>query len=397
MLYLSKPSRARASGPKVEALLRKVRSAQVLQFVDDNPRAELEPYGLQNAEMQLVLGRGTNDVLVVQFGKSPTNDPTTVYARLMKHTNIVTVSREVLTALQISHGDLRDLHLLSFNPEQVDSIKVAGEDPFLLKRQTNGWLVTEPQIIPADAELVKEWLQRLQHLEGSIEKDVVTDYAAYGLAPAAREYLLHNTVTNSGVLTNHLLAQLAIGTRRDNKVFARGADESVYAVTNSEIDRLPSAAWQLRDRRVWTFTTNQVVRVEIEHRGYTRQLVRSPAGEWSLAPGSQGIFNTLPVEEMMFRLGELRAIAWVARGEEHKTRYGFPGGPEQLKLAVEIKGQDKPRQLKLEFSSMTPAPYPYALATVDGQSWIFEFPSPLFYQLLHHLGNRPLATAEAPK
>jgi hypothetical protein len=120
VLYLSKPTRARASVPKVEALVRKVQAAQAVQFVTDDPRADLDAYGLRPAEAELVLGLGTNDLQVVQFGKSPTNDPTVVYARRMAQMNIVLAPRSVLEALQTSHAELRDRHLLSFSSTAVD-------------------------------------------------------------------------------------------------------------------------------------------------------------------------------------------------------------------------------------------------------------------------------------
>ncbi len=405
LLYLSKPAPgprtskaddyARASVPKVEGLMRKVQTAQIAQFVTDDPRAELEPFGLQPPEAELAFGQGTNDLVVVQFGKSPTNDPALVYARRLSQTNIVLVPKPLLEALQVSQAELRDRHLLSFVPAAVDTIEVTGDEPFSLRRQTNGlWMMAEPQPQLADAEVVRDWLNQLGALEGTVEKDVVTDLAPYGLAPPARQYLLKTTVTNAnGSLTNRLLAQLDLGARREEKVFAHGVDESVYSIGAAEFERLPTAAWQLRDRRVWTFTTNQVTRVSVTDRGYTRQLVRNSSGEWSLAPGSQGVINTLAVEEMMLRLGELTAVSWTARGEDNRTRYGFLG--QSLKLAIELKVGDKTRTLNLEFSGRPPSPYPYALATLDGQSWIFEFPLKLYYELIHYLGNPPPAARAA--
>lgn len=390
VLYLSKPTRARASVPKVEALIRKVASAQTLQFVTDDPRADLDAFGLRPPEAELVLGLGTNDLQVVQFGKSLTNDPAVVYARRLAQTNIVLVPRNVLEALQTSHAELRDRHLLSFAPAAVDAIEVFADTRFTVRKQTNNlWFVTEPEFLPADAELVRGWLNQLSFLEGQVEKDVVTDFAPYGLASPARKYILRAATTNAfGAHTNRILAQLDVGDRRDKSIFARGGEESVYTLPAATFDRLPAAAWQLRDRRVWSFSTSQVSRLTIQHRGYTRQILRSPTGEWSLAPGSQGIINTFAIEEMMFRLGDLRAVSWVARGDEARSQYGFTDTSH--KLMIELRLLDKLRVLAVEFSSRPPAPYPYALAAVDGQSWIFEFPPQLFSEISAYLSNPPV-------
>jgi hypothetical protein len=395
VLYLSKPTRARASVPKVEALIRKVQGAHALQFVTDDPRADLDAYGLRTPEAELVLGLGTNDLQTVQFGTSPTNDPAVVYARRMAQNNIVLVPRNVLEALQTSHAELRDRHVLAFPFAAVDSIEIRGEQSFSVRKQTNNlWFVTEPEFMPADAELVRDWLNRLNFLEGQVEKDVVTDFAPYGLAAPSRQYILKASTTNAlGGATNRVVAQLDLGARRENVVFARGGEDTVYTLPAQTFDRLPVAAWQLRDRRVWSFSTNQVSRLTIQHRGYTRQVLRSPTGEWSLAPGSQGIINTFAIEELMFRLGDLRAISWVARGDENRQQYGF--ADDGYKLTIELRLPDKLRVLSVEFGSRRPLPYPYALASVDGQSWIFEFPPELYSQISNYLSNPPVSAGPA--
>jgi len=395
VLYLSKPTRARASVPKVEALVRKVQAAQALQFVTDDPRADVDAFGLRTPEAELVLGLGTNDLQVVQFGKSPTNDPTVVYARRMAQMNIVLAPRSVLEALQTSHAELRDRHVLSFPVAAIDAIDVRGEQNFSVRKQTNNlWFVTEPEFMPADTDLLRDWLNRLSFVEGHVEKDVVTDFAPYGLATPARQYILKGSATNVlGALTNRVVAQLDLGAQREKQIFARsGGEDTVYALPAPTFDRLPSAPWQLRDRRVWSFSTNQISRVTIQHRGYSRQVLRSPTGEWSLAPGSQGIINTFAVEEMMYRLGDLRAVSWVARGDENRAEYGF--NDTGHKLMIELRLADRLRVLSVEFSSRPPAPYPYALASVDGQSWIFEFPPELFSQISAYLSNPALTAGQ---
>src|SRR5262249_4343145 len=159
------------------------------------------------------------------------------------------------------------------------------------------WTIEGADNALADAGTVREFLDFLSRLEGNVEKDVVTDFGSYGLAPPFRQYVLQNVTTNgNGGPTNRVVAQLDIGARQEQTVLARRAGEhAVYAVPLGDYEQLPAHAWQLRDRRVWTFTTNQIARVNIRHRGYTRQLVRTGPAEWALAPGSSGVVNPLAV------------------------------------------------------------------------------------------------------
>jgi len=394
--YLTKPQPVRASRPKVEALLLELQGPRVAQFYTDDPRAELEPLGLQPPEAELAFGNGTNDVLVVQFGKSPGTNQSLVFARRLAQTNIVLVPRTVLDAVLTPSTELRDRHLFSFTPAELDTIEVAGLEKFTLHRETNGtWTAAEPQPALADTDLMHDWLNDLDRLEGTVEKDVVTDFSAYALEPPARQYTLKSAVTNAdGIVTNRVLSRLDIGGRQQDKIFVRRVDEtSVYSITVADFDRLPAAAWQLRDRRVWAFTTNQISRVTVRDKGSTRTIDRTSTGQWKFAPGSQGILDDrqFALEETMFRLGELRAAVWVAKGDENRARYGFTD--DGYKLTIELKNGDKLSTLTLEFGNVAPSQYHYALANVDGQSWIFELPLGLYFQLMRDFSNPPLRAA----
>lgn len=108
-------------------------------------------------------------------------------------------------------------------------------------------------------------------------------------------------------------------------------------------------------------------RLTLRHKGLTRQLIRGFAGDWKFESGSGILNNPFALNETMARLGELRADVWVDRGEGKRQLYGFNDNSD--KLVIELKTGDKPQSLTLEFGER-----PYALAVVDGQTWIFEFP-----------------------
>jgi hypothetical protein len=396
-LVLTKPIGARVDLAKFDALMRKLFTAQVVKFITDSPRVDLEAYGLQTPQAEIVFLSGTNDPYSVQFalqvGTNPTNDPGHVYARRVTTTNIVLVPKTVLEALQISHNDVRDLHLANFQPNAVDAIEVIGTNQlegFAIRRQTNGsWMITEPKAEPADTNAVREWLDALSRLEGAVEKDVVTDFTApYRLNPPFRRYLLKSAITNaSGVAADQLLAELDLGLVQDNKVFARRPDEAtVYSLTRADVSRLPRAAWQLRSRQVWSFTTNQIHRITVRRGGQTKTLQRNPNATWSLVEGTGMISTVNPVlEEIMFRLGELRANAWVDKGDTNRLVFGFTETSDRI--SIELRNGEKPVALVLEFGrpGLSPTQLPYALAETDGQTWIFEFPPTLFFEVVRDL------------
>jgi hypothetical protein len=87
---LARPSH-RADQIAVEQLLRKILQARVAEFISDEARSDLDVYGLQAPEIEVALSYGATTQRV-QFGKSPTNDASRVYARRLAETNIVLVS-----------------------------------------------------------------------------------------------------------------------------------------------------------------------------------------------------------------------------------------------------------------------------------------------------------------
>jgi hypothetical protein len=89
------------------------------------------------------------------------------------------------------------------------------------------------------------------------------------------------------------------------------------------------------------------------------------------------------LDELIFRLGDLRADAWIDQGDESRAIFGFD--PPRRRVAFELKNGDKPRRLALEFGANSPAGWPYALASADGQTWIFEVPQATYSLLMLQL------------
>jgi uncharacterized protein DUF4340 len=396
---MTQPMKARADNPKIEDLLQKLQNLHAGKFVTDDPYADLASFGLQPVELELVVAQGTNNLLSLQFGKNSTNDASLIYARRRDQNSVVLVPKDPLNPWRAQYTDFRDRFLVALPAGTVDTVEARGDAGFTLQWQTNDmWQVIAPENSPADAGLVRELMAGLTGLQiTEFTKDVVTelDFTNYGLAAPARQYILKTGDNNSpAATTNAVIAQLDFGAVRDNKIFVRRADEnSVYAVKVADYQRLPSAGWQLRDRRIWSFTTNEVNRVTIRENGQVRQLLRNGANQWSLAPGSQGIIDDVTmyaIEETIYRLGNLVAAYWVDRGDQNRERYGF--SEKSLQIAIEVKKGDKPQTLSVEFGGDAPSRFPYAAVTLDGQRWTFEFPWLLYQQILRCL-TIPSATA----
>lgn len=377
---------ARADNATVEELLQSLQPLKIDQFVSDDPKADLESFGLQPASLALSFAQASNIVATLQFGKTATNSPNQTYARRSGNNALVTVSKDLAEVWRASTpNSFRDTHLVTFtDAHPIAAIDVRGEDRFSLVRLTNDTWRIQPQNFPADIGLVKDLLVALSGMKVSqFVKDVVpaVDLPTYGLATPVRDYTLKFAPPGSNSdPTNTLIAELQFGTNQEQKIFARRTDESsVYEISPGDFQKLGAASVQFRERRIWDFSETNVDAVTIRDGGKERKMLRKAQYEWTLAPGSQGIIEPLSTEETVRGLCHLAATAWMARGETSRAAFGFTNNHS---ITLELKNGDK---LVMEFGRESPSSFPYGGVTLNGEFWVFEYPLLLCRDALSYL------------
>jgi hypothetical protein len=380
------PLQARADNLRIQDSLQKLQNLRVRQFISDDPRAELEPLGLAPPELELAVGQGTNTLALLQFGRSPTNDPSRVYARRSGQYSIFTVDKEPLSCWRAAVNDFRDSHLLDL-VEPVDSVEVIGQDIFSLQHETNDTWRVLPDNLPADPGNVQDLFTILTAapIIGFV-KDVVNppDLVDFGLSSPLRRFVLSPKANNSSMVASNEVC-FGLSTNQPDKVFAKRTDESsVYAISTNDFARLPVLGWQMRERKLWHFTEDDIAQVTIRQNGKIRQLVRKERFKWSPAAGTQGVVDELPTEETVRGLVQTSAVVWVARGEPDRARFGL--NEKGLQITLELKSGDK---VTIEFGTEAPSTNAYASVTLDGQIWILEFPWMLFRDVLSYLSIPP--------
>jgi hypothetical protein len=385
--HMIRPLAARADSLRITAALQQLRTARVTQFVSDDPKADLAAFGLQPAELDVWLGRGTNYFAAVHAGKNLTENPAQIFVRREDSGTVLATAKESLLPWRGEWHAFLDPQLFELTAP-VAEIEVRGETNsagFTLQSHgSNSWSVVGEKF-PADADNVQAFVRTLASFKVvEFVKDVSTavDLQSRGLAPPARTITLRTVAGD----TNSVLAQLLFGATETNKVFVKRADEDfVYALTTNDFNRLPENGWEFRDRRIWNFSESNVAQVTLHQGGKTRQLLRTGANSWSLAPGSQGIIDPLAVEETVHRLGELAATGWVGRNFPAPEKFGL--NTNNLELAVELKTGEK---RIVDFGGVVPQSQTvFAAVTLDGERWTFVFPAPLCALVAAHLTIPP--------
>ena len=382
----------RADNARIEDGLTKLQTLRVLNFLSEEPKPDLTTLGLSPPELELAFGHGTNNLLLLQFGRSPTNDAAQVYAHRLGQAAIFAVANDLQAPWRTaSINDFRDPHLLTLT-EPVETIEIHGQDVFTITRRTNDTWVVTPGAFPAETAVVKDLLSSLTTLQiVEFVKDVVNppDLPDFGLATPLCEFILRRISTNPVVSSSNLVAaELHFGvlTNQSDKVYAnRAGDSSVYAVTAADFARLPLASWQFRERRIWHFTENDVTGLTICQQGRKHQLIRNAAYKWSIAPGSQGMIrNELAVEETVRGLVQVSAAAWVGHGRPVGDQCGFTADGYQV--CLELRNGEKHT---IRFGGRAPNDFPYAAVTFEGVEWVFEFPWALFRDVQSYLAIPP--------
>jgi hypothetical protein len=376
------PVPARADQAKVDQCLKNLENLRVQNFVSDEPRTDLDRFGLQPAELSFAVFRSNTFLDCIQFGRSPTNEPRLVYTRRSGLDSVVTVPRDLADSWRATANDFRDPHLLTLEAD-VSEAEVQATDSFTLQRGTNGVWRVSPQNFMADADLMKEFFSLLASLRISqFVSDVLTEpeLPAYGLNTPMRRYTLKIAGAKASV-TNRVSLQLNFGTNRQDQVFVRRMDEnSVYAISVGDFNRLPYASWQFRERKLWSFSPDDIARLVLRQNGKERQVVRRGLHQWSLAPGSQGIINDLAVEETAKALTQLSAVSWIARGRDHRARYGFT--EDAHRVTLELKSGAR---FGFELGGEVPSGFRFGGVELDGDFWVFEFPWPLSRDVASYL------------
>lgn len=298
---LVRPLVARANEDQIRRLLTDAADSQVMAFVGDAPNRTGDDFGLSKPVAQMVLKRGTHEVLRLQFGTAPTNAPGEVFVRRSDFGNVVRITNAILESLRRPLAAYRDRRLMpSIAGLQRLEVRAGGE-PFTLERQGTNWWVVSPRRFQADGPWVRETFQRFMRLRiDDYLDDLGADPARYGLAEPVRDYAFFLGASNAAPA---LLTRLSLGVPLGDgrRMAVRRSDEpGIYGIAAGDLQTLPVSATQFRD---WSLNPSNVVQVEIRQQGRTRILKRNAIGRWEGVVAAQGVLPDPAIDEGLHRIG----------------------------------------------------------------------------------------------
>lgn len=384
------PPPKRANSEIIDQLIDFWKKWPVRAFVTDTTNTPLETWGLDKPAIELSLSQGTNQLLSVQFGGLEVKMTNTVYARLPMSDDVVLAESGYLYGLMQHYWTYCDHRMIDpVKEEDIDVIRVTGRESFSLRRRTNeNWHAENEQRTPIDPLLMHHFLETLKGtVAEELEKQVVTDYARYGLDKPSVTYRLFRSVTNaSGQSTNMLIGGIEFGKAEVDRVFARRHDENaVYVVSLGRLRSLPQSLYQIRSRKLWSFQRKNVAGVTVFNDTKTNRFVRrvDAAGDaqWELHVTNRitqiDLLENAAIDEAVRRLSMLEAAAWIDRGTNKFGPYKI--GQHFGGLTIEMATPAN-RKYTVLFGVQPVRRNPFAAYRdpLDGEWVVFEFPAALY-------------------
>ena len=170
--------------------------------------------------------------------------------------------------------------LLSIPDDQFQEIKITKVTGELLnlKRENGKWRMTAPQALPADQDAAGSMVSALANLNADkVVEEKAADLKAYGLD---RPTLDVQIVRKDGK-TDHLL--IGDDTLNGSGAYAKLANDAkvvtVGSFTKTSLDKRPD---DLRDKRLLTFDSDKLSRVELTAKGPAIEFGKNGQNEWQI-------------------------------------------------------------------------------------------------------------------
>src|SRR6266849_5009910 len=187
------PLRVRADRSAVDDMITGLATARMDREIDPNP-AKPADFGLDPPEAEVRLEvKGAAAPLVLRVGsKNPTG--VWVYAREGAKPAVMTMSESVARDTARPVADFRDRSVIAFDRRNLTGLdlEVAGDQVSLAADEPGKWRIVKPRALRADAEVVADFLEKLEGAKAiEFADDAPKTLAPYGLDKLTKVELAH--------------------------------------------------------------------------------------------------------------------------------------------------------------------------------------------------------------
>ncbi len=185
--------------------------------------------------------------------------------------------------------------------QQIE-LKKKNAPVITLDHKNGKWAITAPEAVPADQDAVSTLVSSLNPVTAdSVVEDKPAELSKYGLTTPN----LTVTVKEKNGKTD----QLAFGddVPAGSLVYARSSSSpKVYTVSSSVKSSFEKSVNDLRDKRLLTFDSNQVTRIELVSGKSDIEFGKNNQNDWQILKPKPYRADSFQVEELLRKLGDAK-------------------------------------------------------------------------------------------
>jgi hypothetical protein len=207
---------------------------------------------------------------------------------------------------------------------QVQSIdlKKKGGTSITLQRQNGKWAITAPEALTADQEAVNSLANSLSPVNAdSVVEDKASDLGKYGLTTPSLTVDVHKKDGKT--------EQISFGddVPAGSTVYARvGTDPKIYAVSSSVKTSFDKGPNDLRDKRLLTYDSNQLTRVEVVAGKTDVEFGKNNQNEWRILKPQPNRADNFQVEELLRKLSDAKMDTSTSADDAKKAAGAYASG-----------------------------------------------------------------------
>jgi Domain of unknown function (DUF4340) len=354
------PVNARGDRGPIDETVTSIVTARMDREIDADPKA-LGDFGLDRpaAEATLRLKDGKQIGLVLG-AKSPTG--VWVYAREAGKPAVFVVGDSVLRDTTRPVAEFRDKTVLAFDQKDVTGLEIDMRDTKIALEQADGrWKLTKPRALPADADTVRDFLEKLRAARvKEFAADAPRSLEPFGLDKPVR--LDIQTGRDKDRATKTLLVGRADPAKKG--VFAmRPGESTVMLIPDETWTAVPKNVAVLRDKTIVGFDRDKVTRIEIESPKGAVTLAKE-GDRWKITAPEALAADQVEAGAVLFKLRDLRAQAFLTDDASGIPRYL---AKPTVRVNITEQGASAPRTVLLAPSTEQRGGAASAYAAVAGQ------------------------------
>jgi hypothetical protein len=332
------PEKLAADSSAVSSLLSSLANATIDQVVAQKP-ANLRDFGLDSPSVTLDV---TTDAQPQKFelrlgDETPTSGG--LYAQVEGNPRVVTLASYLKSYLDKKVFDLRDKRVVTVPAGQLQRIEVQvkGKHFTLAKNPEGVWDLILPPAVRADRFVVEGMANRLENLKmASVVAEDKKNLGKYGFG--APELTLK---LGGGGATQTLI----LGKKEGTRYYAvNSALSPVFTLDSDFVSEFEKDPSDLRSKDLFTFSSFEVKRLEVETPSGSRTFVKQPQNKWKQTEPAAKDVPTNKVEALLDKLRDLRAESFPKSGKlgefglakppyRFKAQFGDQNETETVELA----------------------------------------------------------------